>query len=299
MNKLAAFALAMAVAPAAYAARPADYLVSQFAAHRGDLTLAATRMQAALAGDPSSPELREDAFVLALLAGSPDAPTLAHTLPNNPLAQLLLAAAAARQGDWPQAELGFAELPHQPLADALRPLLVAWAQIAQGRADRAMDTLQPALTDTRLGAIAPLHAALLADAAHRDGLAQRLYTDLAHAQTQPSLQFAQILASWQARSGDMAAARATLDRAVQAAPRTGRGPTRAGGRPGAPEPAHGGARPGPGAGGGGRILRPAEHARCGRIAGPGGLDGRAGHDGGAPAGCRDRQRPPPMGVGRR
>jgi tetratricopeptide (TPR) repeat protein len=220
MNKHAAFALALAlaVAPAAHAARPADYLVAQFAAHQGDLKLAATRMQGALAGDPSSPELREDAFVLALLAGSPEAASLAHTLPNNPLAQLLLAAAAAREGHWPQAELGFAELPHQPLADALRPLLVAWAQLAQGFPDRAMDTLQPALADTRLGAIALLHAALLADAAHRDGLAQRLYTDLAHAQTQPSLQFAQILAGWQARSGDMEAARATLDRAVRAAP---------------------------------------------------------------------------------
>ena len=217
MQKLA-LALMLAASQAAHAARPADYLVSQFAAHQGDLPTAATRMQGALAGDPSSTELREDAFVLTLLAGSPAAQDLARSLPSNPLAQLLLAVGAARDGDWQRAELGFAELPHQGLADALRPPLVAWAQEAQGMPDRAMDTLQPALGATRLGGIALLHAALIADASHRDGLAQRLYDDLAHAQTQPSLQFSLILANWQARSGNLAAARATIGKAVAASP---------------------------------------------------------------------------------
>jgi tetratricopeptide (TPR) repeat protein len=74
------------------------------------------------------------------------------------------------------------------------------------------------MSNGKLGAICLLHAALIADAAHRDGLAQRLYSDLAHAQSQPSLQFAQIYASWQARSGDMQGARATIAGAVKAAP---------------------------------------------------------------------------------
>ncbi len=242
MKILAAALGLVLLAPAAHAARPADFLVSQFAAHQGDLTLAATRMQDALAGDPSSAELREDAFVLSLLAGSPEAQALAHTLPENPLAQLLLAAEAAREGRWQAAELGFAELPHQGLADALRPLLVAWAQLAQGQPDRAMDTLQPALAGTRLGSVALLHAALIADAAHRDGLAQRLYADLARAQAQPSLQFAQILASWQARSGDHDAARATIAGAVRASPELAIAQPRlvaALDHPQAPDPLHG------------------------------------------------------------
>ena len=218
MNKSATALALVLLSSTAYAEQPADYLVSQFAAHRGDMPVAAARMQDALAGDPSSQELREDAFVLSLLAGAAQAPDLARTLPSNPLAQLLLAGMAAKDGHWQQAELGFAELPHQALADALRPLLVAWAQQAQGLSDRAMDTLQPAMTNNRLGTIALLHTALIADAAHRDGLAQRLYADLAHAQSQPSLQFAQILANWQARSGDMTAARATIAGAVRATP---------------------------------------------------------------------------------
>ncbi len=219
MNQLAkAIAAALLLAPAARAARPADFLVSQFAAQQGDPTRAANSMALALAGDPTSPELREDAFVLALLAGQDKAADFARALPANPLAQLLLATRAARDGNWQAAELGFAELPHQALTDAIRPLLLAWAQQAQGFSDRAMDTLQPALANTRLGGIGLLHAALLADAAHRDGLAQRLYADLARAQTQPSLQFARLQASWQARSGDMTAAKATIHAAVQASP---------------------------------------------------------------------------------
>ena len=222
MKSLRAALLFTAALPfSAQAARPADFLVSQFASHQGDTARAASSMAQALAGDPTNPELREDAFVLALLAGDGQATELAKSLPTNPLAQLLLATRTAHDGDWRGAELGYAELPHQALADAIRPLLLAWVQQAQGMSDRAMDTLQPALASGKLGAIAPLHAALLADAAHRDGLAQRLYGDLAHSQASPSLQFARIYASWQARSGDMAAARATIGTAIQASPELG------------------------------------------------------------------------------
>jgi tetratricopeptide (TPR) repeat protein len=218
MIRLRAALAFVLLAPAAHAAPPADFLVSQFAARNGDPALAATAMAQALAADPANPQLRENAFVLALLAGDPQAATLARDLPSNPLAEILLATRAAHDGNWREAELGFAELPHQALADALRPLLLAWAQQAQGLPDRAMDTLQPALANDHLGAIPLLHAAQLADAAHRDGLAQRLYSDLAHGQIQPSLQFGQILASWQARSGDMATAHATIAAVIKATP---------------------------------------------------------------------------------
>ncbi len=208
----------LALSPAAYAQNPGAFLAAEFAAHQGDLATAAARMAEALDADPSSTELRNEAFVLDLLAHTPQAAELARTVPENPIAALLLATLSARAGDWQKAELGFAELPHDALTDAMKPLLMAWSQEAQGSADRAMDTLQPALTNGKLGAICLLHAALIADAGHRDGLAQRLYLDLSHAQTQPSLQFAQLYSSWQARSGDMTGAKATLDAATRNAP---------------------------------------------------------------------------------
>jgi tetratricopeptide (TPR) repeat protein len=216
-TSLAVLALA-AFAQSAHAQNPGAFLAAEFASHEGDLRRAAGDMQEALAADPDSSELRNDAFVLALMARSPEAATLARNVPENPFAALLTATLEARAGHWQAAELAFAELPHDALTDAMKPLLMAWAQEAQGFPDRAMDTLQPAMSNGKLGAICLLHAALIADAAHRDGLAQRLYSDLAHAQSQPSLQFAEIYASWQARSGDMAAARATIAGAVKSAP---------------------------------------------------------------------------------
>jgi tetratricopeptide (TPR) repeat protein len=206
------------LATSAYAQNPGAFLSAEFASHEGDPNLAASRMQDALSADPDSTELRNDAFVLALLARSPDAVPLARNVPENPFAALLMATLAAKSGHWQSAELGFAELPHDALTDAMKPLLMAWSQEAQGLPDRAMDTLQPAITNGKLGAVCLLHAALIADAAHRDGLAQRLYTDLAKAQTQPTLQFAQIYGSWLARAGDMNGARAIITAAVKGAP---------------------------------------------------------------------------------
>jgi len=218
MKKLLPTLALAAFSTCAQATNPGAFLVAQFAAHRGDMKLASMYMQMALDSDPSSSDLRGEAFALALLANAPAAAMLAHGLPDNPVAALLLATLSARYGNWQAAELGFAELPHDGLTDAMKPLLMAWSQQAQGFADRAMDTLQPAIANSKLGAICLLHAALIADASHRDGLAQRLYTDLARAQTQPSLQFAQLYSSWQARAGDMSGARATIEAAVRSAP---------------------------------------------------------------------------------
>jgi tetratricopeptide (TPR) repeat protein len=211
-------ALASGIAASARAENLGAFLSAQFASHQGNVRLASARMQDALKADPDNTDLRDDAFVLALLARSPNVAVLARGVPENPMAALLLATLAARAGNWQSAELGFAELPHDQLMDAMRPLLMAWAQEAQGFPDRAMDTLQPAIQNGKLGAICLLHGALIADAAHRDGLAQRLYADLAHAQTEPSLQFAELYSSFQARSGDMTGATATIDAAVHAAP---------------------------------------------------------------------------------
>ncbi len=205
-------------ATGAWAADPGAFLSSHYAASQGDLPLAAAKMEQALAADPSSTELHGSAFLLAMLAGSDDAPKLAVGVPGNPAAELVLADTKALAGDWQGAELGYAELNHQSFAEAIRPLLVAWAQEAQGFPDKAMDTLQPALASGHLPGIYLLHAALIADAAHRDGLAQRLYTDLQKMQSQPNLQFGQILAAWQARSGDKAAAVATIDAVIKASP---------------------------------------------------------------------------------
>ncbi len=206
------------LAPAARATDFGAFLAGQFAASQGDFGAAATDMMDALDADPGSAALRRDAFTLSLLAGRPEAASLAADLPDDPAAQLVLANAKARAGDWQGAELIYAELPHQGALDTLRPMLVAWAQQAQGRTDRALQTLQAAMAGDHLTVFYLLHAALIADVDHRDGLAARLYGELQHAAAGLNLRLAQILASWQARSGHPDQARATIDAAVRGLP---------------------------------------------------------------------------------
>jgi tetratricopeptide (TPR) repeat protein len=205
-------------APAAHASNYGAYLAAQFATSQGQLDLAARGMLTALDADPSAAELQRDAFALALLAGLPDAARLAAAVPDNPAAQMLLADSKALANDWQGAELAYAELPHSGVLDALRPLLLAWAQQAQGRIDRALDTLQTAAASGHLANFYLLHAALIADVDHRDGLAGRLYTQVEKDMGEPNLRLAQILASWQARSGRPDQARHTIEAVVSSTP---------------------------------------------------------------------------------
>ncbi len=210
--------LTTGLAPAAHAADFGAYLASQFAASQGQIGLAASQIGVALDADPSSLQLQKDAFGLGLLAGAPDVDRLAALLPQNPVAQLVLADAQARAGHWDQAELAYAELPHESLMDLLRPVLVAWAQQARGDTDKALETLQGSIDSGHMSAFYTLHSALIADVARRDGLADRLYTQLAQDMTEPNVRMTQIEASWQARSGRVSAARDTIDTLIRANP---------------------------------------------------------------------------------
>jgi hypothetical protein len=205
--KLPQAAFLLTLVPAlAQAADYGAFLTAQYAASQGHLDVASTGILAALGADPDNTELQRDAFGLALLAGRPEAAHLATLVPQNPVALLLLADRQARAGDWQAAELAYAELPHDTLLDAVRPLLLAWSQQAQGRTDKALDTLQAGINGGHLSTFYLLHAALIADVAHRDGLAARLYDQVAKSMAEPNVRMAQFLASWQARSGQVSVA---------------------------------------------------------------------------------------------
>jgi tetratricopeptide (TPR) repeat protein len=216
-----ALLLALGAAFSGGAARAADYgayLGAQYAASQGNMDMAASGILAALGADPDNTALQRDAFGLSLLAGRPEAARIAASLPQNPLALLLLADNQARAGDWQGAELAYAELPHDNLLDMVRPLLMAWAQQAQGHTDKALDSLQAGLTGDHMSAFYMLHAALIADVAHRDGLAARLYDQVAKTNSTPNVRLAQFLASWQARSGQVSAARETITALADGSP---------------------------------------------------------------------------------
>ncbi|MDR3534084.1 MAG: tetratricopeptide repeat protein [Rhodopila sp.] len=187
-----------------------DFLAGRFAMAEGDNSTAANDLLKAAAQSPGNQELTLQAFIACLNAGRPEAVKLARQVPDSPVAQLVLADMDIKAGHWQSAEQRFHGLPRQGSTQLLQPLLVAWAQQGDGRTDTALSTLRPYVENPRFRGIFALHAAMIADLGDRKDQAARLYriteTDL----SEPNLRLAQILASWQSRSGQPAEAQRVL-----------------------------------------------------------------------------------------
>jgi tetratricopeptide (TPR) repeat protein len=195
------------------------FLDGQFAMAQADPTEAATWYLRALAADPSSPELTQQAFLASALSGRQEAVQLARQLPDNQAAQLLLGDTEARAGNWAAAEQRFRALPRQALTQLLQPLLVAWAQAGAGRTDAALATLTPLIEGQQhfRGAYA-LHAAMILDLAGSNAEAGRYYRLAQSEFPGLDLRLAQILASWEVRDGHPAEAMRMLGQVAQDAP---------------------------------------------------------------------------------
>lgn len=189
---------------------PGDYLAGRFAMSQGDYAKASSYLLKAMDRDPGKRELMLEAFIASVDAGRSDAVRLARLLPDNPIAQLVLADADVRAGRWQGAEQRFGGLPRQGMTQLLQPLLVAWSQLGAGQPDSALATLRPFIENPRFRGLFALHAAMIADLGNRPSEAKRLYRVAAGELTDPNLRLAQVLASWQARNGQAAEAQHTL-----------------------------------------------------------------------------------------
>ncbi len=186
------------------------FLIGRVASMEGDFGTSADELLKALSRDPTNQELRQQAFLSALLAGRPEAVQIARDLPNNQAARMLLANADARAGNWDAAQQRYAELPKQGLPQLLAPLLVAWSQYGAGHPDAALDTLHPYEQSQQFRAVYVFHAAMIADLAGREAEAGRLYDTAQAAFGAPNLDVSRAMASWQARGGHPEDARRTL-----------------------------------------------------------------------------------------
>ncbi len=186
------------------------YLSGRLAVQESDLDYAADQLKTALAQDAEVPEVANQAFVAAILAGRPDAARLAMGVSDNAVAQLVLANRDARTENWEQAEARFAALPQQGLTQILRPLLVAWAQQGAKRTTAALAGLQPVLDEQRFRGVMALHAAMIADLGGFTADAARLYEVARIEYGGLNIRLGQILASWQARQGNLDEAKRTV-----------------------------------------------------------------------------------------
>ena len=191
-----------------------SFLVGQYAASRFDFPAAAAAMQKALIADPAAASgLAGETFLLELLAGNAGtASALATAVPRDPLAQLLLAGSAARAGHWQEAVRRYQSIPTPDgLTAIMKPLLVAWALKGEGQTSAALSSLQAQSTSPGLRTVFALHIALIADQAKLVATAAQNYGIVQGSLQAPNLRLAQLLASWDARTGDMVAANQALD----------------------------------------------------------------------------------------
>ncbi len=195
-----------------------DYLAGRFALSEGDSATAATDLLKAVAQSPGDQDLILQAFIACVDAGRPEAVKLARQLPDNQVAQLVLADVDIKAGHWAAAEQRFHALPREGMTQLLQPLLEAWAQLGDGRVDSALSTLRPYVENPRFRGVFALHAAMIADAGNRPDAAGPLYRVAEAGMAEPNLRLAQVLASWQARSGQPAEAQRILATLPRVAP---------------------------------------------------------------------------------
>ena len=186
------------------------YLAGRFAMAEADPKAAATELSEAVRLDTNEPDLTLQAFLADIAAERPDALALAQRLPDNQIAQLVLADDDMRGGRWDAAEKRYHALPRQGLTQLLQPLLLAWAQQGGGHTDAALQTLRPYAENPRFRGIFALHSAMIADLADRGPDATRFYEMVAGDAADINLRLAQVLASWMARNGQADLARQML-----------------------------------------------------------------------------------------
>ena len=196
----------------------ADFLVGRFAMAESDPDTAATAFLKAVAVRPGDPDLLQHAFVACVLSGRAEAVELARQLPDDPVAQLVLADQDARAGNWAAAEQRYRAAPSQNVMQLLQPLLIAWSQVGEGNSDAALATLRPYVEGPRFRGLFALHAGMIADLAGKTAEASHDYAAAFANIPAINLRMAQILASWDARSGHPAAAQGIFAALGAAAP---------------------------------------------------------------------------------
>ncbi len=192
------------------------FLSARYAEAQRDPQLASQYYAQALRLEPGNTRLIDEGFLVALLAGSPEAGALATEVPANALADMLRGNQAAQNGDYADASRIFARLPQDDMIGLIRPLLLAWTVFGQGDAKTALAQLQPYYNHGAFSAVYVLNGALMADAAHDDAAAARLYGQASGGPT--NLRLAEILGSWHARHGQPELAAQDLAALISAHP---------------------------------------------------------------------------------
>jgi tetratricopeptide (TPR) repeat protein len=212
-------ALALLTAAPDAAAKPADkpalsdntfignYLAGRQAQREGDLGSAADFYGAALKQKPETPGLLRQAFIVNLIEGRMDiAVKLAKEYlkedPDQTIAQLTIAVDHMKHKRFKEAQALLDKLPDQGLSIFTKPLLAAWSQYGQGKAEDALKALKPLEDQKGIENLVEIHEALILQLTGKTEEAGKLLTGVVERQSPPSSRVVHLLGALLERAGD-------------------------------------------------------------------------------------------------
>lgn len=139
--------------------------------------------------------------------------------PKQPMARLVLALNAARNGRYSEAQRHLDRMPPNNFNRLLFPLMHAWLALGRhGDPDLALDEHRDLEGEQRFQLFRLMHAAFLLDVARRPARAAQAYRAVSSVPSFLSLRMTEILSNFLARSGEKAAALEAVDRHLAASP---------------------------------------------------------------------------------
>lgn len=199
-----------------------DFLVAREAAASRDVNEAARRYLDALSRDPENNMLLQRAFLYAVQAGEMDtAATLARRVisegQNTLTARLVLAAEAARRGDWPMARAEIDAMLATDQGISTR-LISYWIMVGEGRGADARRELARASGQRGFDVLGDYHGALMASLLGDRTGADSLFIRAVEASEGKSGRVLSAYAAFLEEDGNQDAARAVIDRGLAALP---------------------------------------------------------------------------------
>jgi tetratricopeptide (TPR) repeat protein len=190
-----------------------NYLAGRQAQREGDLGAAAEFYGAALIQRPATPGLLRQTFIVNLIEGRvATAVALARDYlkedPDQTIAQLTVAVDHMKHKRFKDAQALLSKLPDEGLSVFTKPLLIAWCQYGQGKAEDALNTLKPLEDKKGIENLVEIHEALILQLTGKTEDAGKLLTGVIERQSPPSSRVTHLLGALLERAGDTERAKA-------------------------------------------------------------------------------------------
>jgi tetratricopeptide (TPR) repeat protein len=201
------------------------YLAAKQAEDDGDRATAAKFMSEALKREPDNADFLRETFQLELGEGQFEeadrlARRLVAELPDNQLANIMLALEDAKAGQFAAAEGRMAEMPRVGLGSVTAPLILAWALEGEGNTDAALKALDQLSSVRGFAVLSDFHAGFINDLAGRTAAAEAAYKKAVESESNPSFRVVDALANFYARQGRVEEATALFQHYSDGAPET-------------------------------------------------------------------------------